>query len=196
MGRVAPPRRSLAPQESGERHAVALGRDVDADGLADGGEHVDVLGELGDDASVSLAVTRVAHDPGDVVARLEGPTLAERALVSELFAVVGGDDDERVVPHPEGAHRVEDAAELGVDVGDHPQVLRLQGAQLVVVRRRRQVGQPTAERHGALGRGQGPRQRVGVVGGGPVPGGGVGRVRAPVAGVREPRTVLALAARR
>ncbi len=189
---VAPPRRTLPPQEGGERHAVALRRDLDVDGLADGGEHVDVLRELADDVSVGLAVAGVTHDPQDVVARLEGTTLVELALVPELFAVVGGDDDDRVVPHPQHPHGVEHAPQLGVDVGDHPQVLRLEHPQLVILHRRPQVGQPPAERHLPLGRGQCARHCLGVVAARPVPGGGVGRVGAQVAGVREPRSGLAM----
>ena len=43
-------------------------------------------------------MARVADDADDVVARLEEPDLLHEALVAELLAVVGGDDDDGVVP--------------------------------------------------------------------------------------------------
>ena len=41
---------------------------------------------------------RVADDADDRVARLEEAGLLDQALVAELLAVIGGDDDDRVRP--------------------------------------------------------------------------------------------------
>ena len=54
------------------------------------------------------------------------------------------------------------------------------------------AGQPSAERHGALRGAMRRRDVRGVVGRRPVPRRGVGGMGAPVAGVGEPRAVLAL----
>ncbi len=58
-----------------------------------------------------------------MVAGLEAPALAQPVLVAELFAVVGREHDHGVVPHAEGGEGIHDAAELGVDIGHHAEVL-------------------------------------------------------------------------
>ena len=66
--------------------------------------------------------------PRMCVARLEEAELLHQALVAELLAVVGGDHDHGVVPHAALAQVLPHPAELGVDLADHPEVLRLQAA--------------------------------------------------------------------
>ena len=68
----------------------------------------------------------IADDADDVIARLVEAGLLHEALVAELFAVVGGHDDERVVPSARVAQVGPHPAELGVDLADHAEVLRLE----------------------------------------------------------------------
>ena len=191
MGGVPPPRRRSPFQERREGHAVALGGNLGPEGLADRRHHVDVLGERIDDAAVGPGTAHVAHDTHHVVARLEAPTLAEQPLVAQLLAVVRRHHDEGVVPHAQGHELVPHPSELLVDVGDHPEVLGAQGPHRPLVARGAVAGQIPGERRRPLGCGRGSGDVVGVVGRRPPPGRGVGRVRAPVAGIREPRGVLA-----
>ena len=138
-----------------------------------------------------LFVARIADDAQDVVARLEVAALLQEALVAQLLAVVGGDDDAGVLPHAEAPQAVEDPAQLLVDVGDHPVVLGRDLAHLVLVGGGRDCRHPSAEGDVVARRHRG-RHVGGVIGARPVAGRGVGRVRAQVAGVREPGALLAV----
>ena len=107
--------------------------------------------------------------------------------------MVGGDDHEGVVPHAQDDERVEEPAELGVDVGDHARsTAPAARASTCSSAGAGSIGSRPQNGTSRSGRATGQRHVVGVVGRRPVPGRGVGRVRAPVAGVREPRAVLAL----
>jgi len=74
-----------------------------------------------------------------VIARLEETELLDEAVIAELLAVVGGDDDERVVPLAQAPQGVAHAPELIVDLADHAVVLRHQLAPGAFVARRRRL---------------------------------------------------------
>lgn len=79
---------------------------------------------------------RVPDDAQDVVALLEEARLLDQAVVAELFAVVGGDEDEGVLPLARGLQRGPQSAELVIDLGDHAEILGLEPGHLGGVFRR------------------------------------------------------------
>src|ERR1700722_11883496 len=102
-----PPLRLLPCKKRCEWQPVALSRDLEAHRFADGREEVDILGERFHGCAVRLGATWITHDSNDVVAGLEEAALAQKSLITELLAVVGGDENERVVPHSHGYESVE-----------------------------------------------------------------------------------------
>ena len=71
-----------------------------------------------------------AHGP------VQGP-FGRQAVVAEVLAVVGGEQDQRVLPQAEGVDRGQDAPDLVIDVRDECIVVRHHPAPVV-------VGQPGA----------------------------------------------------
>lgn len=62
----------------------------------------------------------IVDDARDVVAALPVAELLHQPVIAEHLAMVGGDDHDRVVPHPEVAQALEQPAELVVDLADQP----------------------------------------------------------------------------
>ena len=195
VGRVAPPRRLVAVHERRERNPVALHRNLDAHGIAQGREHVDVLREAIDDrapADIRLW-RRIADDAQHVVALLEPPKLLLQPMVPELFTVIGRHHDVGVVPHPAGSQRVQHPPQLLVHITDHPEVLTTEVSHLdgIAGRRGDRVAQRCTMQRMWVSDGFDRIAHVGVVvEGGPPAGRRVRGMGPEVAGVSEPRTVL------
>ena len=90
-------RGSSPREERRERIAVALRRHVDVHRVAQRRHQVDVLGEARGRPCRGSPGGVVADDPEDVVALLPVAELLLEAVVAEHLAVVGRDDDHRVV---------------------------------------------------------------------------------------------------
>ena len=193
MSCIAPPRRCFAAQERGERQTIALGRHRSTDGITDGGEHIDVLGELIDHRTVSLRLLRITNDSEDVVALLEIAHLLNQPVIAKLFAVVGCHDDQRVVPHTALAKLGPQTTELMIDLADHAVVLGPQCAHLGFVSRSRrsaELHREIVQRVTRLGRLDGHGHIGWVVHRCEVAGRRVWRMWAQVAEVREPWLAL------
>ena len=119
-----------------------------------------------------------------------------QAVIAELLAVIGGDHDQRVVPRARGVQRVPQPTELMIDLADHPEVLGAQAPERRRIGRRgglRVAQQRLVVPMTPIGRHRFDRvaDLVGVVGRRPLPRRAVRRMRPQVAGVGEPRLVLA-----
>src|SRR5262245_26389514 len=119
---VGEERRRIAEADGLERTALA-GRTPLAEGAENGRHDVDAADRFAHDRAGALA--RVLDDQRDVDQRLEGGVrVAPQAVVEELLAVVGGDHDHRLVVQSRPAQGGEQAAELGVGVGDRAVIER------------------------------------------------------------------------
>ena len=67
-------------------------------------------------------VCRGRNDEGNVGVEFEGGRLVEEAVLADVEAVIGPEDNEGVVAKFEGVEFVEDAADLGVEVADGSEV--------------------------------------------------------------------------
>ena len=76
-----------------------------------------------------LSPARVADDQRDVVAAVEEAAFAEHEMVAHHLGMVGGEDDDRVVPGAVRLDAREDAAELRVDLRDHAVIERADAAE-------------------------------------------------------------------
>ena len=90
----------LPLEEWGERESITLFWHWLTECLGDRRKHVDVLGEVIDSRSVARRKSWVTDDSQNVVALFEETELLLEPMIAELFGVIGGDDDDRVVPHP------------------------------------------------------------------------------------------------
>ena len=136
-------------------------------------------------------VTRVAHDAGDVVARPGRCRPCPSCPWSPSCSPWSEVTTTHVSSHIPRSRRASQSRPSWASTSETipkywARIARMRGR----VDRWRRRGQVPAERDGPVG----PRDRiahlVGVVGGGPRPGGRVGRMRPPVAGVGEPWPVL------
>ena len=78
---------------------------------------------------------RIADDQRHVVRGVEPADLLHEPVVAEQLAVIRREDHERVVGLAGFVEPIEDAAELVVDLADHPVVGRLELALLLLGRR-------------------------------------------------------------
>jgi hypothetical protein len=110
---VREPRAPARLHERAQRVALERGRRRDAGKVEDGRGHVDELDDL------------VAHDGRHTAGRddderyahlgfVERLAVADHAVLVEALAVVGGDDDERIVEEPARGELVEEPGDLGV----------------------------------------------------------------------------------
>ena len=132
MRRVAPGRRRLAVKERSERPAVEMRRRRLAEQVDQRRHDVDRLGEALDPRARSLPAARIADDQRDVKALVEEAAFAEQEMVAHHLGMVGGEDDDRVVPGAGCLDRRPDAAELRVDLRDHAVVERADRAELAL----------------------------------------------------------------
>ena len=84
--------------------------------------HVDVLGERLDDPTRIVDESRSADYQRDPVALVEVTELLDQPVVTQLFTVIRGQDDHRVLGQIQLVESSEKASELGVDLGNHPVV--------------------------------------------------------------------------
>src|SRR5277367_1509948 len=98
MRGVAPKRRRLAFDEGREREAVALRGNRQPHRFAERRENIDILRERIDDRVAHRTAAWIAQDAGNVKRLLEEAEFFEKPMISQLLAVIGGDDDERVLP--------------------------------------------------------------------------------------------------
>ncbi len=124
MRRVAPGRRLLAVEERRQRAAVEMRRRRLAKQVEQRRHDVDRFGEAVDPAPAALLAARIADDQRDVKAAVEEAAFAEHEMVAHHLGMVGGEDDDRVVPGAGCLDRCPDAAELRVDLRDHAVVDR------------------------------------------------------------------------
>ena len=112
-------------------------------------------------------------------------------MVAELLAVVGGDHDEGLLPLARRLQRRPDAAQLMIDLADHPEILGLDPGHLGRIAGRGQDPQQPLVQPVPLGRRRDRRGDVSrVVHRREPPGRRIGRVRAKLAQMREPRPRL------
>ena len=116
-------------------------------------------------------------------------------MITELLAMIGGNDDQRLAPLTSLVNRCHHAPKLTVNFANHPVVLRLQTAHLAFVAGRRHLG-PTERGfvQGMTSLSLNRRDRkfdVGrVIKSGELPRRRVGRVRSQITQVREPARLL------
>ena len=98
-----------------------------------------MLGERVDDAAARRVepVARIAHDQRHVERLVEPAELVHDPVVAERLAVIRGEHHERARREAGLVERVEDPAELIVDLGHHPVVGGLQLALLLRIVGRR-----------------------------------------------------------
>ena len=82
-------------------------------------------------------------DEGDAGAFFEQAALVPEAVLAEMPAVIGGEDDDGVVGQVQALERIEHAAGLGVDVADAGQIAADGGAALIGRRGDRVAGNGT-----------------------------------------------------
>ena len=115
--------------------AVALERDVGAEEIEQGRQHVDVLGDTRRPPrrGARRRRARVAHDQRHVERRVEPAELVHEEVVAEHLAVVGRHHDDRALGLARRVEVVEDPAELVVDLGLHAVVRRAQLPEVLLV---------------------------------------------------------------
>ena len=113
-------------------------------------------------------------------------------MVSELFTVIRCQQHEGVLPLAESLEGVQDPAELGIDITDHPVVLGPHPSQRALVCRGRGLRQAKSRFVKPMAMSGGGDRHVDTIrieGGGPAACGSVGRMRSQVTQVGEPRAV-------
>ena len=117
---VAPVRRLLAIEPWHQRPAVKMRLRRSADQVEQGRKDVDGFGETVDrHAGGCCLAARIADDQRNVVAGVEVAALAQHEMVAHHLGMVGSEYDDGVAPGARCLHRLPDAAELCVDLGDH-----------------------------------------------------------------------------
>ena len=118
-----PPLGFFSREEGLEWKSVNLDGDVNAECHGDRGQDVDVLREVIDPGPVSSRGSRIVDDATNGVALREESQLLSQTMVAELFAMIGREDDQRVVHLPHVLELIENPPDLGIDFGDHAEVL-------------------------------------------------------------------------
>ena len=80
----------------------------------------------------SACASRVDHDEGHALHGVVEQLLLAEPVVAQKVAVVGAEDDQRVVEPAAGGHGVEQAPQVVVELADQPLVHRAHGADAVV----------------------------------------------------------------
>ena len=113
----------IAAQQRSEREPIALHGNRLTKCLGNRRHDVHILGESIDGRTVVLGNAWIADDSDDVVTLLEESEFLLESVVTELFAVVCGEDDHRVVPFATRFQCIEHTTELFIHVADHSVVL-------------------------------------------------------------------------
>jgi len=126
VGGVAPSARIPIVTEGRQRFTVALGGDIQAQAVEDGGHDVDVLGErihLPAPDRVRLGA-RIADDQRDMKGLVEVGVLGELPVIAELLTVVRGKHHQAVVVGAGLAQVLDEPPDLGVHLAGHAVVRR------------------------------------------------------------------------
>ena len=133
VAKIALPEGFLAPaarhapglQRRQQRKAVALTRDFETEPVEHGRHEVDVFGEVVENPAAAGVgfVARVAHDQRDVVGLIVETELRHQPVIAELLAVIGGENDQRLLPVAAFFQHLEQAAEVIVDLADQAEII-------------------------------------------------------------------------
>src|SRR6185312_17202168 len=113
MHGVAPAGRRGPGEEWRQRQPIGVVIGRDATDFGKGRKQVDGLGEGVDSRAMRLWPPGIADDERNMLAFVEEATLAQLPMIAEHFGMVGGEDDQRIVPDAGRAQVIENTAELG-----------------------------------------------------------------------------------
>ena len=131
--RLAPVARRPALEPGHKAGAVALQGDLEAETLEDRRHQVDLLGERLDRKAADRARAWIDDDQRHVESLRKEAFFAEQPVVAQHLAVVGGEQDQGPFDLGAGLERLDDPADMVVDLGDQAVVERAGLAEVGLV---------------------------------------------------------------